>query len=335
MQLKKRTKILINYIFGPLLFVWLAYAIYKQLQHQPNLEFSWEKIKISLQESAAWKLYLVVFLMLCHWAVEARKWQVLVRHIEPCSFLNSCRAVLAGLAFTFITPNRTGEFIGRMLFVREGHRLKTIAIAMVGGISQLFVTLFLGLIGVFVLQHEIIKNTIGAESTPLSLFWFYALMYAFIIITAILFLLYFKLSWLVRWIEKIPGIRKYIYFIEALEQFKAPELLRILSLSIGRYIIFVSQYIILLTVFKVDIPLWQVIWILCIFFFILAIVPSFAVIDELGIRGKASIVLLGMYSINTVGILATAAGIWLINLFIPALAGCLFILTVRIFKRKS
>lgn len=335
MRLKRRTKIWINYVFGPLLFMWLAYAIYNQLQQQPNLTFSWETIKNSLQDSASWKLYVVIFLMICHWGVEARKWQILVRHIEPCSFLNSCRAVLSGLAFTFITPNRTGEFIGRMLYVKEGHRLRTIAVAIVGGMSQLFVTLFLGLVGIFILQHEIIKNTIGIASTPLSLFWFYALMYAFVIITVILFFIYFRISWLVRWIEKIPRVRKHIYFIEALDQIKVPELLRILSLSIVRYIIFTIQYIILLQVFKVDIPIWQACWILCIFFFVLAIVPSFAIIDELGIRGKASIILLGMYSTNSLGILTTAAGIWLINLFIPALAGSLFILTVKLFKRKS
>jgi len=335
MQLKRKTKRLINYVFGPLLFAWLAYAIYRQIQHQPNLSVSWTTIRATLHQAASWKIYLVILLMFCHWGIEARKWQILIQHIEPCSFLNSCRAVLVGLAFTFITPNRTGEFIGRMLYVHEGHRLRAIAIVIVGAMSQLFVTLCLGLIGVYVLKQDIVKHTMGVESSPLSLFWFYALMYAFCIIVIILFLLYFKLSWLVRLVEKIPVARKHVYIVEALDQFRAPELLRILSLSFGRYIIFIVQYILLLQIFKVDIAIWQTIWILCVFFFTLAIVPSFAVIDELGIRGKASIVLLGIYSANTLGILATAGGIWLINLFVPALVGSLFILTKKLFKRKS
>jgi len=335
MRLKRKTKRLINYVFGPLLFAWLAYAIYRQIQQQPNVSISWTTIKATLHQATSWKIYIVMLLMLCHWAIEARKWQVLVRHVEPCSFLSSCRAVLAGLAFAFITPNRTGEFIGRMIYIHEGHRLRAIAIVIVGAISQLFVTLSLGLIGVYVLQQDIVKHTMGEVSSPLSLFWFYALMYAFCIIVIILFLLYFRLAWLVRLIEKIPVVRKYIYVVEALGQFRTPELLHILSLSFGRYMIFIIQYILLLQIFEVDIAIWQTIWILCIFFFILAIVPSFAVIDDLGIRGKASILLLGIYSTNTLGILATAAGIWLINLFAPALVGSVFILTTKLFKRKS
>jgi hypothetical protein len=49
-----------------------------------------------------------------------------------------------------------------------------------------------------------------------------------------------------------------------------------------------------------------------------------------------SITLLGLYSGNHLGIGLAAAGIWLINLIIPALAGSLLILGVgRFFRRKN
>ena len=38
MQLGKNIKIFINYFLGPLLFVWLAFSIYKQILRQPQLE---------------------------------------------------------------------------------------------------------------------------------------------------------------------------------------------------------------------------------------------------------------------------------------------------------
>jgi hypothetical protein len=53
---------------------------------------------------------------------------------------------------------------------------------------------------------------------------------------------------------------------------------------------------------------------------------------ELGLRWEYSIVLFGLYSTNTLGIYASATGIWLVNLVLPALAGSLFILGVRIFR---
>jgi hypothetical protein len=68
-------------------------------------------------------------------------------------------------------------------------------------------------------------------------------------------------------------------------------------------------------------------------FLVLGLVPSIAFV-ELGFRGKVSVLLLGMMSTNTVGIIATIAGIWLINLILPAIAGTLFILGVRIFRNK-
>jgi hypothetical protein len=45
--------------------------------------------------------------------------------------------------------------------------------------------------------------------------------------------------------------------------------------------------------------------------------------------------LFGLLSANTIGILATAAGIWIINLVIPAIAGSLLILGIRLFRNRG
>jgi hypothetical protein len=74
-------------------------------------------------------------------------------------------------------------------------------------------------------------------------------------------------------------------------------------------------------------------WIISILFLVLAVVPSFAIAD-LGIRGKFSTELLSVYSLNTVGILGTTFGIWIINLFVPAVVGSILILGIRFFKDK-
>jgi hypothetical protein len=42
--------------------------------------------------------------------------------------------------------------------------------------------------------------------------------------------------------------------------------------------------------------------------------------------------LFGLFSGNILGIYAAATGIWLINLVLPAMAGSLFILGIRIIK---
>jgi hypothetical protein len=68
-------------------------------------------------------------------------------------------------------------------------------------------------------------------------------------------------------------------------------------------------------------------------FLILAVVPTIA-LAELGVRGKISIFLFGAFSTNTLGIVLTASTIWLINLILPALAGSLFVLGIKLFRNK-
>ena len=77
-----------------------------------------------------------------------------------------------------------------------------------------------------------------------------AVLFITIAAAVILTLLYFRLSWLVRWIEKIPKIDRFIGWIRVLDDFNATILLRILSLSIARYAVFIGQYYLLFAAFS-------------------------------------------------------------------------------------
>jgi hypothetical protein len=67
----------------------------------------------------------------------------------------------------------------------------------------------------------------------------------------------------------------------------------------------------------------------------MAVIPTFA-IAELGLRGKIGLTLTGLFSTNATGIIFATAGIWLINLIIPAFAGSLLILSIKkIYKDKD
>jgi hypothetical protein len=70
-------------------------------------------------------------------------------------------------------------------------------------------------------------------------------------------------------------------------------------------------------------------------FLALAIIPTIAVVVEFGIRGEVCLQLVGLFTANSLGIILTSATIWIVNLIIPALAGSLLILTIKIFKRRE
>jgi len=327
----KNIKIIFKYILVPLLGLWLFYSLYKQIKDQPNLHQSIQLIRDAPYGPQAWKFWLVILLAFFNWGFEARKWQVLLMPIQNISFFRAYKSVLSGLALSLNTPNRVGEYGGRILYVKEGSRIQAVALSIAGSMSQLILTLVMGCGGLAYLLYFQSKHTGIVIGLPP--FWIQIFLFISAVIVSLLILFFFRLSWLVRLIEKIPSAHKLITYINVLEDFNPKLLLRLLSLSLFRYLVFVIQYILLLQVLEVDILWIDSFWMITILFLVLAIVPSFAIAD-LGIRGKFSTELLSIYSANTIGILGTTFGIWFINLFIPALAGSILILGIKFFKDK-
>ncbi len=331
MSLPRKLKIFLNYFLGPTLFIVIALSIYRQIQNQENADLRWQAIVNSLKGPGSWRLYAVMGLMLLNWGIESLKWQVLLSHILKMSFLLAFRSVVSGVAFTMITPNRMGEFVGRVFYVPDGNRIRAAALTMVGSASQLIITLFAGSIGLLVLSSYLHTSS---EFQGLSRFWIKALFYAALLALAIILLFYFRIGWVMKIIEKIPSFSKYAFYIQPLEEVGTPELVKILLLSAFRFSVFTLQYWLLLKLFDVQLLLWQALSAVAVLFLVLAMVPTIA-LAELGIRSKASIALLGIFSSNTIGILFTTGAVWLINIIFPAIAGSLFVLSVKLFRKEK
>jgi hypothetical protein len=319
----KNIRVFINYFLGPLLFIWLSYSIYHQVQQQPGLEKSWRHIRESFNSGKIASLVVVVLLMLVNWIIETFKWKLAVQKIQTVDFFTAFKAVLSGVSFSVTTPNRVGEYLGRVLYMNEGNRLKAISLTITGSISQLIVTLIMGLAGLLILKSPVETNQL------ISSFWLDILLWGVAVGVFILTVFYFRLSWLVTWIDRLPGSKRWAWLIEALEEFNATLLLQLLSLSALRFVVFIIQYYLLFRLFDVNISLWEAWWTVSVSFLILAVIPTIALFTDLGLRGKVSLVLVGMFSGNSLGIGLTTVSIWFINLIIPALAGSLLILSIK------
>jgi hypothetical protein len=237
--------------------------------------------------------------------------------------------VLSGVSFSVSTPNRVGEYLGRVLYMDEGNRLKTISLTIVGSISQLIITLLMGLIGLIVLFPKI------ALLNYVSALWLRVIIYGVLAAILILTLIYSRLAWLIKWITRLPGARRYSYLVEVLNEFGATLLIKLLSLSALRFVVFAIQYYLLFRLFDVQLMWWQSFWAVSVTFLILAIIPTFA-IAELGLRGEVGLTIIGLYSANNLGIWMTTITIWFINLIIPAVIGSLLIFSIKkIFSSKN
>ncbi len=323
MKLNRNIKIFINYFLGPLLFLWLSWSIYQQVKHQPHIESTWQNIRESMSGKRILLLIAVIILMIVNWGIEALKWKISVKPIQEVSWFRSLKAVFSGVSFSVSTPNRIGEYLGRVLYMDEGNRLRTISTTIVGSLSQLIITLLAGCVGLFVLKNKILSAEL------LSPAWMNIIIYGTITVTIILLLFYYRLSFIVRWAEKLPKNKKFNYLVAAIETFDTNLLSRLLFLSLIRYSVFLLQYYLLFTFFDVNISWWDSLWSVTVSFFVMAVIPTIA-IAELAQRGKVVTTITGLFSSNLLGMTFATAGIWLINLIIPAIIGSLLILRIKI-----
>jgi uncharacterized membrane protein YbhN (UPF0104 family) len=325
--LRKSIKILFNWFLGPLIFIILSWSLYKQIAHQPDLANRWQQIKQSLHAPALWLACTLVFV---NWGIEARKWQILIKPLENFSFFTAFRSVLAGCSITMLTPNRVGEYGGRILYVKEENRLDAIPLTILGSISQLFVTVLMGTAGLLYLKFY---------SGNTQLFTFFPTYTAEVLLAVsicaaiFLLLIYLRVSLLVNFLGRIPYLKKFVSHIILLNTFSRKQLLRILFLSFLRYTVFILQYILFLQAMQVQISFFTCYWLLTIFYLVMAMAPTIG-FTELPIRAAASLQILQLFSNNLIGIQAASLGIWIINLVVPAVVGSLLILRIKIIKEK-
>lgn len=324
----KNIKIFFNYILGPLLFIWLSAALVRQIRRQPQLAESWFKIKESFSGNLGFYLGLAVLLMIINWSLEARKWKLAVMPLQEVSFFTALKAVFSGVSFSISMPNRMGEYLGRMMYVQEGNRLKVISLTMLCSISQLLVTLIFGLAGLVLLKTQLIQPGITGLSVWISLVLTGGI-FGLIFLT----LFYFRLSWLVKTIDKLPVVSKYSWLFRELETIKSTHLFQLIALSVIRYFIFGLQYIVLFRFFGVEVSAWQGFWALAVVFLIMALLPVvalFEIVQKIYITKE----IFAIFTVNTLGIGFVTTTIWFINLVIPAVVGSLLILGLKIFSKK-
>ena len=294
--------------------------------HQEDLSLRWMEIKKSWHNPM---LILVLILMFVNWGIEALKWKQLLSKTQQISFVQSFKAILAGCTVSLITPNRIGEFGGRLIYVENQHKIKAIALSILGSITQLFVTFLLGLIGLIFLRSESIVNV--ANNTILQFLSIDLLMGLTVVATFALALLLFRSSLLMNFFSRFPLLLKRLKFLSSMERIAKKDMLRLFLLSLFRYMAFILQYLLMLRLMNVQIELSIGISLIAVFYLFMAIAPTIGFI-ELPIRATAGVVIFGLFSSNILGIQVAMFGIWLINLVIPALMGSVLMINKKIIK---
>ena len=257
--------------------------------------------------------FFIFILMFLNWLTEAYKWKILVANIKRISILKSGYSILIGLAYSVFTPNRVGELIGRPSVFETQLRKKVFLSAGIGSLSQLFVTIFMGVsAGFFFIFSDNFLFEKRGIFIPL-------LIAAFIIGILILFII-LKPDRISVFIFKINFFLKFRENFEFIQTYTVWKMMVTIFLSILKYLIFSFQYYLLLRFFGSPINYFQAFIGISLSYLVSSGIPSIT-ITELGIRGSVSMFFLGIYTDNQSAILAASSWLWIVNVAIPAFFG--------------
>lgn len=263
----------------------------------------------------------VVLLMLVNWIIEALKWQYLTRKLLPISLWIAIEGVFSGLTWAIFTPNRIGEFGGRVMFLPPRKRIHGVFSMAVGSFGQ-----------------NVITNVLG----PISLMWFvytyqqldpwllFALSSLALVFITLFLVLYFNIKWLVWLLNRISFLKKFHRFFNVMGKYKFTELLTIMGFCMARFFIFSFQYYLVIHLLIPGIPLFVVMLLVFIVLFIQSSLPSLDLLD-VAVRTTAAATFFAYVTDQQIAVIAAFTSIWLINLIIPAILGSVFIFKLNFF----
>ncbi|WP_157562673.1 lysylphosphatidylglycerol synthase domain-containing protein [Mucilaginibacter arboris] len=305
-----------------LLTIWF---VYRHLNHNQNLFEFVNRIHQIGQTQFYTVIIAVTILMFVNWILEAAKWQYLTKLLEKMSLWKAIEAVFCGLTMAIITPNRIGEYGGRILYLPVRKRVHGIFAMAVGSFGQNTVTNVIGTLSLvcFIYKYLNLNSWLSLSLT------FLAMVFIFLML-----LFYFRIRWLVFLLDKIKFLKKYHRFFSIMAKYSFPQLVVIMLFSLARFAVFSSQYYILIHILLPDLHFIPVMLMVFNLFFIQSAIPSLDLLD-IGVRNFIANYLFGFITTQSVAIMACVSCIWLINLIIPALLGSVFVLKLNFFGNNT
>lgn len=301
--------------------IFAFWFIYDKLSANKNLKSFEELLSgIPLPEILL-VMGVVVFLMFVNWGLEALKWKMLISNVEKISVWRAIESVFFGLTLAVFTPNRIGEYGGRVFFLSPKRRIVGVVAMAVGNIGQMVLT-----------------NVFGAIALCFFIYRFtdidYRLLYALIILSsmfcAFFLIFYFNIRWLNGLLLSMKFTRKYKKFYSILGRYQKKELLRILLFCLSRYTVFSTQYFILFFWLIPGIHYMDILMMVSILFFVQSTLPSLDLFD-IGVRSVTASYFFSSVTDQDVAVIACTASIWLINIIIPAILGSYFVIKLNFF----
>jgi hypothetical protein len=298
------------------LIIGLAYTflVYKLIcfDKYDSLLNEWTKMPVS----QVWWFGYVLALLPINWMLEAIKWRRLLLTIEKLNWTNTIKGVVAGITTGFFTPNRVGEMAGRIVYLPEEKRKAGVTACLLNSITQNTIMTVCGIPACIIF----FSNTQGGIESDMA---------GFLLLMILLSLGLITLYWLLPKIgDKLSNSNlsdKAKAFIICLKYYSKRDLIVMMGISLGRYIVFCTQFYCMLHFFGINLSIWQALIAIPSNYLLVTFTPSLAY-SEAAVRSSASLLFIGAYSSKVVNIALAGISIWAVNFVIPMIIGTLVML---------
>jgi hypothetical protein len=300
----------------------LAWALYSQLSDQ------WTTLRprAFLAEGAAIYLVFAILLMPLNWVLEGMKWRLFLSGPYSLSLRQALRAIFTGLTFALFTPFRLGDYVGRILAVEPDRNGPVVVATLAASLCQLLVLLLCGGVGLFYFASQVLTFS------PRDYKYF---LISGLLGTIILLLCILYIRDLVQFALRQKVIRAYKDKLQPLAQmlddYDVRTFAKALLLALLRYLVYLSQFVLLLYFGKVSVPMVLAYAGVASIFLIQTSLPLPPALGLLA-RSEVALLIWSPFTTDPLPVLFASFGLFVINLALPSLIGLGALLRINVLE---
>ena len=302
--------------------------LYHSVFAAPDTAAAWRQLLTSaLGGAGRGPVLAALALVPLNWGLEAWKWHRLARPLHPhLTFGRSLRAVLVGGTLGFATPNRVGDYAGRLLEM-PGKRLPALGAVWLGRYCQLVATVLAGVLGLLYFGLNFYLK--GYPAAQLSLIT------TALVLSAAVLLPVYRARLLLALLGVWRPLRRFRPALAVLPTYRARAVSIVLGLAGLRYAVFCGQFLLLLNAYGVRVETGPALAGVAGTFLLKSLVPSLNALADVGVRELSATHLFGLLGQPALPVLSASLSLWVINIALPSAAGLLLIPGLRVLRSKA
>lgn len=311
MRINKKVTFILKLIVIAASFAFVFIKLYKQ-----GVEGIADSVGFGLKSNGWTFLFFALLLTIVNWSIEAYKWILALRGIVEIHFSEAIKSIWYGVGVGLITPNRIGEPFGRIALIKSDYRAKAGVVAVLCSISQQLATLLYGIVGGIILFVGYDFEILEYLKNPLII-----ILLIFSVLAPIV--IFFNVKLLFKLLSKMSYFKQRMVDNDFDEDISRRKLFVIFALSVLRYAVFSTQFVLLLLFFGFKFSVPEAYLGVFLTYLFASAIPSFA-LGEAGVRSSIAIVFIGIFWDNPAGITIASTLLWLVNVAMPGLVGVWF-----------